>query len=102
MSKFNKLKGKWKHVSPWDSDDYLALYEISGTELEPLITGIDLNDSEEFVISDLSWSNDILSFESYMPSTQRKGINKFWLNDSGKITSEFTFTVIEELERETT
>ncbi len=102
MSKFDKLKGKWKHISPWDSDDYLALYEISGTELAPLVTGVDLNDSEEFVISEISWSNDILSFESYMPSTQRKGQNKFCLNVNGKITSEFTFTVIEELVRENT
>ena len=101
MSHFNTFKGRWKHESPWDSDDYLALYEISGTELAPIVTGIDLNDSEEFVISKVLWSNEVLSFESYMPSTQRKGLNKLCLNNVGSITAEFTFTVTEVLVRET-
>ncbi|WP_444930964.1 hypothetical protein ACJJIF_04045 [Microbulbifer sp. SSSA002] len=102
MSKFKELIGKWKHAAPWDSDDYLAVYEISGTEDRPLVSGYDINDNEEFVISDIQWVSDTLVFKSLMPSTERVGINKFWLSEAGRIKSEFTFTVVEELVREKT
>lgn len=99
MSNFEKLKGKWRHAAEWDSDDYLALYEISGTEDNPKVYAIDLSDNEEFVISDISYSNNILVFTSFMPSTKRRGLNKFYINSNGGIESEFTFTVIEQLEK---
>jgi hypothetical protein len=102
MNNFEKFIGKWKHVAPWDSDDYLAVYEISGTEVSPFVVGKDLNDDEEFVISDVQWINGALIFTSFMPSTKRSGLNKFWLSTSGRLKSEFTFTVVEELVREST
>ena len=102
MSDFEQLIGRWKHIAPWDSDDYLAVYEISGTEESPAIAAKDLNDNEEFVISEIQWINGVLIFTSFMPSTERSGINKFWLTESGRLKSEFTFTVVEELERENT
>ncbi len=102
MSDFENIKRKWKHSAPWDSDDYVTEYVISGNESEPKVSGKDTSDGEAFEISDVSWSNGELMFTSFMPSTKRKGINKFKLNESGNITSNFTFTIIEELEREHT
>ena len=100
MNEFSKLIGKWKHPSPWDSEDYLSIYSVSGTETSPIVVAQDLNDGEEFEISDVSWNGSVLSFVSLMPSTMRKGFNRFWLSKSGALMSEFTFTVVEELERE--
>ena len=102
MSEFDQIKGSWKHSAPWDSDDYLAMYEISGTESNPIVSGIDLNDGEKFEISEVVWRNNELSFTSFMPSAKRKGINTFRLNKQGEITASFTFTVIENLVRENT
>lgn len=95
MSEFNRIKGQWKHAPPWDSDDYLTLYVISGTEYEPVVTGKDLNDGEAFEISDVVWLDNKLCFTSLMPSIQRKGINKFKVNDQGDITAQYSFTVVE-------
>jgi len=102
MNNFEKIIGKWKHIAPWDSDDYLAVYEISGTEVRPVVAGKDLNDNEEFIISNVQWVNGTLIFTSFMPSTKRSGLNKFWLSETGGLKSEFTFTVVEELVREST
>ena len=102
MSEFDRMKGSWKHSAPWDSDDYLAVYQISGTESNPVVTGIDLSDEEKFEISEVVWADNELSFMSFMPSTRRKGMNTFKLNELGEITASFTFTVIESLVREST
>lgn len=82
----------------------MTKYVISGNDSDPKVSGKDTSDGEAFEISDVSWSNGELIFTSLMPSTNRKGINKFRLNENGTINSEFTFTVtvIEELEREHT
>jgi len=85
------------HQASWDSEDYLAVYEISGSEEKPQIFAKDLSDNEEFVIKNISFKNDKLEFETLMPSTQRKGLNSFKINHDGTITSEFTFTVVETL-----
>lgn len=102
MSDFEKIKGKWKHSAEWDSDDYRAIYLISGTANDPKVYAKDLSDSEEFIISDVSFNNGVLEFIPVVPSTKRRGLNKFKLNPRGGLESEFTFTVIEQLERDAT
>lgn len=87
---------------PWDSDDYLSEYVIAGSEEEPKVTAKDLNDGEEFIISNAKWEQGVLVFESFMPSTKRHGINKFSLSSDGSLKSEFTFTVVESLQRKAT
>ena len=92
-SNFRKLIGKWKYNPPWDDfDDCRSEYEISGSAEKPMVKAIDFYDSEEFIVSNISWNSQVLEFESFMKSTGRKGINKFILGDDGLITNEFTFT----------
>ncbi len=102
MNRFGDIVGVWIHSLPWDSDDYLSEYVISGTEIEPVVTARDLNDGEEFIISNVKWEYGQLTFESFMPSTERRGINKFSLSSNGSLKSEFTFTVVESLDRKIT
>ena len=85
----------------WDSDDYLAIYEIGGTSTNPEVTAWDTVDNESFEVSQINWNGQVLSFETLMPSTKRRGINRFKLLDDDNIESEFTFTVVETMHRET-
>jgi hypothetical protein len=93
------LVGTWQHLAPWDSDDYLAEYVISIENGAPVVTARDLNDGEEFVISEARWDGKALTFRSLMPSTRREGINEFSLTPSGELQTRFTFTVVERLRR---
>ena len=102
MSEFDKLKGTWIHSLPWDSDDYLAEYTISGSESNPVVEAFDTNDGEKFNISEIRWEGSRLIFKSFMPSTSREGINEFSLNKNGQLDSKFTFTVYENLQRKNT
>ncbi len=102
MSDFEKLKGTWVHSLPWDSDDYLAEYTISGSENSPNVEAIDINDGETFQISEIRWEDNKLIFKSFMPSTKREGINEFSFGENGVINSKFTFTVHENLQRKNT
>jgi hypothetical protein len=86
-------------LAPWDSDDYLAEYVISIENGAPVVTARDLNDGEEFVISEARWDGKALTFRSLMPSTRREGINEFSLTPSGELQTRFTFTVVERLRR---
>lgn len=96
---FTPFIGSWRHVASWDSDDYLALYVISGTADAPVVHAKDLSDDEVFVISDIRYQNGTLTFTSLMPSTQRRGINRLRLCADGSMEVQFTFTVLERLER---
>ena len=102
MKKYSDLVGVWIQSLPWDSDDYLSEYVISGSEEEPKVSAKDLSDGEEFIISNVKWEQGVLSFVSIMPSTARHGLNKFSLSSDGGLTSEFTFTVVESLQRKVT
>ena len=77
MNEFEKLKGTWVHSLPWDSDDYLAEYTISGNEKSPYVEAFDTSDGEKFEISEVYWKGNILTFKSFMPSTKREGVNEF-------------------------
>ena len=89
------------HSLAWDSDDYLAIYEVSGTASNPKVVGWDTSDNERFDVSSVQWGGRVLPFETVTPSTNRHGINKFRVLDNNTIESEFTFTVVETMYRET-
>jgi len=93
------LVGRWRHVAPWDSDDYLAEYQVSFDGQKFAVTGHDLNDGEHFEITDISWDGATLRFRSLMPSTRREGLNEFTPQPDGSVESRFTFTVVERMER---
>ena len=101
MDNFEKIKGRWVHSLPWDSDDYLAIYEIGGSSSNPEVAAWDTADNESFDVSQIDWDGQTLSFETLMPSTNRRGINRFKLLDNDNIESEFTFTIVETMHRET-
>jgi len=98
-SGLSELAGSWRHPAPWDSDDYLAEYTISVVDGCPVVSAHDLQDGEEFVISQVSWDGKTLRFRSLMPSTGREGLNEFCISPSGALQSRFTFTVVEEFHR---
>jgi hypothetical protein len=66
------------------------------------VTGYDTSDKEEFEITNITWDGITLTFESFMPSTKRKGINKFSLLADNEIESEFTFTFSDRLIKKNT
>ena len=98
-SEYGQFIGKWVHVAPWDSEDFMVEYEISGTDGKPVIKAKDINDGEKLKISNAKWDGKVLEFVSLMPSTGRKGFNRFKLDSKGQMKSEFTFKVIETLKR---
>ncbi len=102
QNNYNKIVGEWLHSDPLNSDDYLAAYKISGTADNPMVNAYDTFDNEKFIISNIQWDGEILSFESLMPSTRRKGINKFRVVDENTIESEFCFSVFELMAKKTT
>ena len=93
------LVGRWIHVAPDDSDDYLVEYAISIRRGKPVVKAHDLHDGEKFIITDITWDGTVLRFKSLMPSTKREGINEFSLLPSGNVQSRFTFTYVEEMKR---
>lgn len=100
MSSYRKLIGRWKSPAPWDSEDYRVAYEVSGFEHNPVVSATDLSDGEAFLVSNVDWDGDALTFTTLMPSTGRIGINRFSLDERGDVTAQFTFTVIEKLVRD--
>ena len=91
----NPLCGVWR-VDGADSDDYYrAEYTISVSDGQFRVSAIDRSDEEEFEISDVAWNGVTLGFHSYVPSTERCGINQMRYLGDGKIEFLFTFTVRE-------
>jgi hypothetical protein len=95
INEHHPLCGTWVAPSE-DTDDYLrAEYRITATNGEFQISAVDRGDDEQFVISDIQWDGEWLSFTSYMPSTQRQGQNRMRYIDTNEIEFLFTFTVRE-------
>lgn len=69
MDSFERIRDRWVHSLPWDSGDYLAIYEVSGSPSNPKVEGWDTSDYENFVVTNVQWHGAILKFETLMPST---------------------------------
>ena len=93
------ILGTWKHVAPWDSDDWLSEYTIALVNGTLVVTGRDTNDGEAYVVSEVQWDGSMLSFRTLVPSTGREGLNEFRADGNGGLKSRFTFTVLDRLER---
>jgi hypothetical protein len=86
------LCGVW-HDDSLDTEDYYrSEYSISAIDGRFHVSGVDRSDGEEFIISDIRWDGEWLSFKSLMPSTQRRGENRMRLLDTNEIEFLFTFT----------
>jgi hypothetical protein len=99
MDGYKNLIGTWRSSIPWDSSDYLCEYTVLGSESHPEVQAVDLQDGEEFVVSDVAWDGNALSFRTLMPSTGRIGVCRFRAESDDQIVSEFTFTETERLTR---
>jgi len=91
--------GSWVSSLPFDSDDYLIKYDISIQNGRFRVCARDLKDGERIRITEIKYHRGVLQFLSYVPSTKRKGLNRFTIKNVGRLKSEFTFTVVEELQR---
>ena len=95
----NPFIGSWRHVAPWSGNDYLAEYVVAWARGAVTVSGRDLSDGEEFVISDVAFDGRSLRFRSVMPSTRREGVNEFTVTPSGEIEARFIFSVVENMVR---
>ncbi len=99
VSKAN-FAGTWVSALPDDTEDYYRMeYRISPIGDSFDVKATHLQDGEAMLISNIRFDGETLEFGSYMPSTKRRGLNRFRLEDEKRIHAEFTFTVVEELKR---
>ena len=90
------LCGVWVASNPDETNDYFeAEYRISVEKGKFHVAGIDRMDDEQFVISNIKWKGDCLTFSTLMPSTGRRGIMKMRIISRNEIELKFTFTVTE-------
>jgi|GEM_PF-1643780 len=99
MGNVEYFYGTWVSALPFDSDDYLVEYAIRPHGDSLAVTARDFRDGEEMHISQVEFDGTVLTFQSIMPSTKRKGLHRFRLLGENRIEAEFTFTVVEELRR---
>lgn len=90
--------GTWVAAEPF-SEDFMVEYSIARLHGQYEVTARDYQDGEQMEISDVKFDGNTLEFVSLMPSTGRKGINRFTVKDANTLATEFTFTVIESLRR---
>ena len=82
------LVGDWVSQDEWES----AVFSVSSTPGGFRVTGVDRDDGEEFVISDLRWDGAILRFRSLMPSTGLELLHEFRSADSDHVEHSYTRT----------
>ena len=64
MAGYERLIGRWRSSIPWDSCDYLCEFAVLGSASHPEVQAVDLQDGEEFVVSDVVWDGIALSFSN--------------------------------------
>jgi hypothetical protein len=95
VDEHHPLCGTWYDHSQ-DTDDYVrAEYTVTAVDGQFQVSAVDRSDHEAFVISDVCWDGEWLSFTSFMPSTRRRGHNRMRYLDTHEIEFLFTFTVRE-------
>lgn len=67
-----------------------AEYNIRVLKTKVSVTAVDSDDGERFVISNVAWDGNVLSFTSLMPSTGWKVAHKITPNWGGALRDEFT------------
>ena len=96
--KKNSMEGNWTSSNIRTDDDNVE-YTIESAKDGYMIYAEDSRDGEELEISDIKWDGQVLSFKSFMPSTQRIAFNRFRLKQNGRVEAKFTFTEYEELKK---
>jgi hypothetical protein len=89
------LCGTWRATDD-GGDEYLrAEYSVKAANGQFHVSAIDRSDNERFVITDVNWDGEWLSFSSFVPSTERRGQSRIRYLDTHEIEFFFTFTVRE-------
>ena len=87
------LCGTWVALCPDDScEPPRTQYTISVVDEQFRVTGVDIEDGEEFMIYDVGYDGEAIRFVSLMRSTGRRGINWMRIVDKDKVEYRFTFT----------
>ena len=78
-------------IGTWFLDDDAAVeYTVSALGDSCTVSGVDLSDGEEFVITDISWDGAELRFTSLMPSTQYELRHVFRVLSDYEVEHEWT------------
>lgn len=95
MGKVTSLLSSHQLIGTWraDEDDGRSQYTVSATADGLTVSGRDFLDGEPYQISNVSWTNASVEFDTYMASTGRRGhlvLSK--LPESDQVEILFTFT----------
>ena len=90
VSANHPLVGTWQG----DDEDGRVQYKVSVKNGKFHVSGVDVFDGEVLQISEVSWDAElgVLTFESLMPSIERRGVMSFRLMGENQVEVEFTFT----------
>ena len=80
-----RLEGTWFH--PETSAEYTV--RVSRTKIS--VSGVDTDDGEKFIVSDVVWDGVYLSFTTVMPSTKWRVTHRVTPNRGSTVRHEFTF-----------
>ncbi len=85
----HSLVGRWRS----EEDDGRSEYIISAAPGGISVRGCDFVDGEEYIISDVRWTENSVEFKTHMPSTGRKGhIVLIFVQSLQTVTMTYTFT----------
>ncbi|POR54381.1 hypothetical protein [Bosea psychrotolerans] len=91
------LLGRWRS----NGEDGRSEYVISHEEGLLKVRAIDFVDGEQYVVSDLEYDQNMVAFDTLMPSTGRKGhVVVRALAVPGRAEQTFTFTANTEMVRQ--
>jgi hypothetical protein len=80
------LVGTWFHPN----NDSTAEFTITAESGGFAVSGVDTGDGERFEISEVTWSGEVLSFTSFMPSTQWRTRHVFRIISDSQVEHERT------------
>jgi len=78
------LQGTWCHP------DTSAEFTIRVLKTKVAVAGVDVDDGEKFIVSDVEWDGSVLSFTTLMPSTGWKVLHRISPNRGNTVRHEYT------------
>jgi hypothetical protein len=85
LNKAKRLEGTWFH--PETSAEYTV--RVLKTKIS--VSGVDVDDGEKFVVSDVLWDGTRLCFTTVMPSTKWRVTHRVTPNRGSTVRHEFTY-----------
>lgn len=91
MSNLERFVGRWKR----EIFDVVCYYTITISGSEIIVSAYDASDGEEFVISNVKFDNNVLLFETAMPSTGWQVKYQVSLVNRNKARASTTFQTVD-------